>query len=119
MEGFRGEKAYLKDYELEFNYFANIRSATGKRVWGVLWKVSEAKLSMLDMSEGIPTLYTKELIKVFDRHDEEHEAFVYIMTKESRLQMLHQLPSANYLRTVEQGYKYFNLPIAYLVHYVH
>jgi cation transport regulator ChaC len=112
-----GQVATLANYELVFNRkvrggaaAANIRPAPGKRVLGVLYRVSDAALRNLDRYEGVPEHYRRIEVKVSGPHGQPVNAQVYIATKvEKGLR-----PAAHYLQSILAGAAEHSLPADYV-----
>lgn len=97
--------AEIKNYELLFRgsktgAYATIEPCEGSSVPVLLWKVKEEDETALDRYEGYPRFYEKETMEL-ELNGETVSAFVYVMTEGHRLGM----PSASYLKTIEEGYK--------------
>lgn len=101
--------ATLDDYELIFNGVADIRPASGRKVLGGLWQITNRCLEALDRYEGFPHLYRRELITVLDEAGEYVPAFVYVMNGDHHRSRV-SMPSQFYFDCIREGYKDFGLP---------
>ena len=95
---------YLQGWSLAFSGVANIRPDADGCVAGALWAISDADERSLDIFEGYPTLYRKEVIR-----SDGLEFMIYVMNSDGPGE-----PSANYLMTIAQGYQDWKLDIDYL-----
>lgn len=100
--------ATLDDYELIFNGVADIRPASGRKVLGGLWRITNRCLEALDRYEGFPHLYRKELITVLDADGEYVPAFVYVMN-EGHTRSRVSMPGQYYFDSIRDGYRDFSL----------
>lgn len=100
--------ATLDDYELIFNGVADIRPASGRKVLGGLWQITNRCLEALDRYEGFPHLYRKELITVLNDQGEYVPAFVYVMN-ETHSRSRVSTPSQYYFDAIRDGYRDFGL----------
>ena len=82
---------------------ASIMPFRGERVSGGVWEVSESCLKRLDNFEG-PT-YSRQNVKLNTELGELVEAITYVKTKE----LTEAKPSAEYLATIQQGYRDWGL----------
>ncbi|MFC2005835.1 gamma-glutamylcyclotransferase family protein [Chloroflexota bacterium] len=80
---------------------ASIKSFRGEKVPGAIYEISEQCLRRLDRYEGYPTNYNRLKIIVFDEDGEANEAITYIKTG----QLEETRPSPEYLSTIQQGYR--------------
>ena len=100
---------YLQGWSLAFSGVATIRPDADGCVAGALWAISDADERSLDIFEGYPTIYRKEVIR-----SDGLELMFYVMNSDGP-----GVPSANYLMTIAQGYQDWNLDIDYLTLAVH
>jgi cation transport regulator ChaC len=109
--------ASLPNYEVRFNKKvrggtagANIQMASGKTVYGVLYKVEENALRSLDRYEGVPEHYRRIEVQVTPDGGQPVPAQIYIASKvEKGLR-----PSAPYLQAMLDGAGEHNRPAAYI-----
>lgn len=102
-------KATLPDYELVFAGYskrwkggvATIRPCKGMEVKGAIYEISDKDLNRLDRYEGHPIVYNRIKVKVTTEYGESVEAVTYIM----REPFEETQPSEEYLKTIQQGYK--------------
>lgn len=99
---------YLEDWRLSFSGVATIQPSRGDYVPGALWELTDKCEKSLDMFEGWPTLYRKEIIK-----SDGLEFMVYIMNNDPP----HE-PSSGYLMTIAEGYQDWGLDVVDLKHAV-
>lgn len=92
---------YLQDYRLSFSGVATIQPRLHSRVPGALWAISEQDEAALDVFEGYPTLYRKEIIG-----QDGLEFMVYVMNSDEPWE-----PSVSYLSTIAEGYGDWSLPL--------
>lgn len=92
-------KAILKDWKLVFNNHANVIQEPSQMVEGVLWDINDNHLKSLDMLEGYPVYYTREIVKV-TKDSTEIDAWMYIMNDCET----YNYPSPYYINTLQQGY---------------
>lgn len=104
-------KARLSGYELFFikSGVANIKENENVEVWGVLYKIKEECLKILDRYEGYPTFYQRREVEV-EKNSEKIKTLVYIIEKNFSVGK----PSQGYLNTILEGAKENNLPQTYI-----
>lgn len=93
---------YLKGWRLSFSGVATIQPSHGDHVPGALWELTQKCEKSLDIFEGWPTLYRKEIIKL-----DGMEFMVYIMNHDTPYE-----PSPGYLMTIANGYQDWGLDLA-------
>lgn len=81
---------------------ATIEKAKGGSVPVLIWKIRPRDEKSLDIYEGYPHLYRKEIIDV-DVNGELYSGMVYIMNDNSAFSYNH--PSPFYARVIAEGYK--------------
>ena len=109
--------AHLPNYELRFNKKvrggtagANVQMASGKTVYGVLYKIEENSFRSLDRYEGVPEHYRRIEVRVTPEAGEPVPAQIYIASKiEKGLR-----PTAQYLQTILDGAGEHSFPDAYI-----
>lgn len=109
----------IKDYELLFrgtsgSAVATIEYKDGKSVPVLLWKITYGDNipndeRNLDIYEGFPRLYRKEMIKVELSNGDNIEAMVYIKNYGKIAK-----PSEYYYQIIEQGYLKNGIDLSYL-----
>ena len=105
------KSAFLEGYKLSFcaasrDYgVANVVKKKGSKVPGGIWEISESDEKELDIYEGYPTLYTKD---VFNLNGE--KVMFYIMKGKYSFKP----PQRQYLNIINQGYEDCNLDREYL-----
>ena len=117
--GAKEEKcARLDDYELNFDKVAragtgaaNITIVPGKVVWGVLYRLSEQQMKVLDRFEGVPAHYRRSEVNVIDTEGNKIAAQVYLARKVRK----GLKPDRLYLQRIVQGAEEHNLPSEYVV----
>ena len=95
------EAFYLNGYRLAFSGVATIVPDAKNYVAGALWAISESDEQALDVFEGWPTLYRKEIIQ-----QDGLEFMVYVMNADTPSE-----PSVNYLMTIAEGYQDWDLDL--------
>ena len=97
--------ATLNGWELRFNGVLTIERKEGAHTPVGIWKISKEDERNLDMYEGYPRLYRKEVMKVpvtdKNGNTEELNCIVYIMNEGRRGKLP---PSSSYYYTVADGY---------------
>jgi len=84
---------------------ASIRPQKGHKVLGAVYEISESDLKRLDRYEGYPTVYDRRKVMVFTETNEALEAITYIKNDQSQ----ETPPSPEYLTTIQQGYRDWDL----------
>lgn len=95
----------LKGYELLFrgmreSAVATIEPKEGSTVPVLLWKIRQADEEALDIYEGYPRFYGKEMLQV-EVDGKTMSAMGYVMTPGHEL----GIPSAGYADTIREGYE--------------
>ena len=95
----------IKDYALVFRggrngAVATIEPCEGSSVPVLLWKITPKDEAALDVYEGFPRFYDKELMEL-PLDGQSVSAMVYVMTPGHRL----GYPSDYYYNTIREGYK--------------
>ena len=107
----------LEDYELLFrgnsrgNGVATISPHKGRKVHGLLWKITPECEQSLDSYEGYPRLYDKQDVTVRDQDGQEISVMAYVMTD---LWREPRVPSSHYYNGILEGYRQNGLPPAAL-----
>lgn len=107
----------LENYEIVFNKkarggvaTANIRPAGGKIVYGVLFKIPESALRLLDRFEGAPEHYRRIEVTVTDDQEGQVRAQAFIATRvEKGLR-----PAPHYLQAILQAATEYGFPAQYV-----
>jgi gamma-glutamylcyclotransferase len=109
--------ARLENYELLFNKkarggsaTANVHPAPGKTVHGVLYKIPEPALRILDRYEGVPQHYRRIEVSVTTGNGSRTPAQAFIATKV--MKGLH--PAPHYLQGILEGATEHGLPAEYI-----
>lgn len=93
--------ASLHGYRFDFKFHATIDKMSGETVEGVLWEITDEDEKSLDILEGYPNYYTKQMVKVWNWKDRcMVEAMTYMMYKDEDL----MLPEHSYYDMVKEGY---------------
>jgi gamma-glutamylcyclotransferase (GGCT)/AIG2-like uncharacterized protein YtfP len=89
---------------------ANVFPANGKAVWGAVYDVLEAELTILD---GFEDGYRRETLPVFaiGNGKEPLNTLVYVAETETNV----PLPNTEYKRLIVDGARHWNLPASYLL----
>lgn len=95
--------AHLSGWAWEMLQYANVYPKSDSECIGILWDIDDTVLTALDIREGYPTFYTRELVDV------EHcglvrQAWVYTMTVQNREYLQDCTPSQHYFDSVVEGY---------------
>ena len=107
----------LENYKLLFrgnirgNGVATIKPHKGRKVHGLLWKITPECEKSLDVYEGYPRLYGKQTVLVRDSSGQEIPVMAYVMTDLCREPAM---PSIYYYSGIERGYRQNGLPVAAL-----
>ena len=99
-------KGFIKDYELKFNFHADIEPCIGEKVPCVVWDIDNVDFQMLDYYEGYPRYYGRHYVFVELENGEMEKAIVYEMNIERKVLTS---PSKDYVDCIRSGYKEFNL----------
>ncbi|MEK6327803.1 MAG: gamma-glutamylcyclotransferase family protein [Actinomycetota bacterium] len=97
--------ATVGGWALTFRGVADIEPRKGTRTQGAVWRISARDLERLDVYEGYPGLYRRELVTV-QATDGAVQALTYVMNDDYL-----GLPSALYYRAIRRGYEQWGLPI--------
>lgn len=107
----------IENYEIVFNKkarggsaTANIRPASGKTVYGVLFKIPESALRTLDRFEGAPQHYRRIEVNVTDSEGNRVPAQAFIATKVDK----GLRPASHYMQAILQGAEEHHLPAEYV-----
>ena len=92
--------AQLPDFKFEFKHHATVTPSIGDTTHGVLWTIQPADELVLDVLEGYPTYYNKQLVWVLYQ-GKPVEAMTYLMHKGEEPHP----PSDRYYQLVAEGYK--------------
>lgn len=104
LTGFR-----LPDARLVFRGVADCIYAPGEKCPGGIWRITPECEAALDRYEGVASgLYWKHFLPV-RAPGGETQMLVYVMNSTGILP-----PSVQYLETIKQGYRDFDLPLRYL-----
>ncbi len=80
---------------------ASIKPLKGEKVMGAVYEISERDLRFLDRDEGYPNIYNRREVVVFPEDGEAVKAVTYIKVEQSE----ETKPSLEYLTTIQQGYR--------------
>ncbi|NLB48654.1 MAG: gamma-glutamylcyclotransferase [Erysipelotrichia bacterium] len=98
----------LKGWQLTFRTHATLeRDEKGKTPIGV-WGITQSDENELDLYEGFPSYYRKEMITV-ELNGKTVEAMIYLMNGK-----FPRLPSEQYYKRILKGYADANLDMTYL-----
>jgi cation transport regulator ChaC len=103
--------AVLPGYRFILHHFSNIVPSEGAHCTGVLWRIPNNSLKILDRDEAYHVNYDRLWVDVLTHHGKRH-AVAYVMTP-TYLNM--QMPSAKYVRWVEQGYVEHGISLKQLI----
>ena len=99
-------RAMLYDHGFEFRYHANVYADAGNEVVGVLWQMDDEAMKHIDIVEGYPSYYDRELHWIDCDDGNQYHAWVYKMNPGSQV----ALPDQGYLSMVHDGYVENDLP---------
>jgi len=92
--------AVLPGFRFEFKQFATVVPDVETDTFGVVWEITEDCEDALDILEGFPKFYTKQLVTVLI-NGIPHTAMTYLMYPDEVL----NLPSNSYYNMVADGYE--------------
>ena len=101
----------LENYRLIFNIHADIIKEESCTVPVVVWKIHDTEWENLDMYEGFPSYYIKEIVPVVMEDGRIEHAIVYVMNNKRKGV---SPPYTNYFETCLTGYRENNLDEEYL-----
>lgn len=90
---------------------ATIKPHKGSKVYGLLWHITPACERSLDVYEGFPRLYEKQMVTVKDKIGQEFPVMAYVMTP---LCKEPAVPSNSYYNGILDGFRQNGLPAAAL-----
>lgn len=96
---------FLNDYELNYNYYADINAKKGEKVLGVVYCIDKRELARLDYYEGYPNLYKRYNVEI-DVSGVSFDCLVYEMTRRNKKA---ELPTLDYLDIIDEGYNEYNM----------
>ena len=100
-------------YRIEGRGFATVIPEENSRVWGVVWKLTEACEVSLDGYEGVSKgIYWKEIVTI-ESGSSERSCLVYIASYRQALSGRQNLPSLNYQDRIVAAAAEFNFPSEY------
>ncbi len=97
----------LRGYDLRYRGVATIDPVKGKQVYGAVYMISPRDLKKLDAYEGYPSLYYRYKVPVETKFGI-MECLTYRMHDKYEMSR----PSSHYVRTIEEGYQYWGLPLS-------
>jgi gamma-glutamylcyclotransferase (GGCT)/AIG2-like uncharacterized protein YtfP len=92
--------AVLPGFRFEFKSFATVVADYTSDAVGVVWEISDDCEDALDILEGYPVYYTKQIVTVLI-DGTLHTAMTYLMYPDEQL----SLPSNSYYNMVADGYE--------------
>ena len=103
----------LKGWKLVFNIHADVIKTGNKNdfVPVVVWNIADTDWHRLDMYEGYPSYYVKEIVNVILDNGDIEKAIVYVMADNGK-GICH--PSKNYFDCIKKGYIDNGININYL-----
>lgn len=111
--------SYIENHQLKFNLpceykgkgFAGIEECSGRKTWGILFKVNSKALRMLDVLEWVPfKFYERKLFKVINNGETYSDVHSYV-TCHPRSNLV---PSKGYLDFIIQAGTRAHFPEEYL-----
>jgi gamma-glutamylcyclotransferase (GGCT)/AIG2-like uncharacterized protein YtfP len=97
--------ARLIDHAFRFAYHADVVPCMGSYVDGVLWSITDQDLASLDLLEGYPTYYGRDLVRV-----SQGTRIVLAVCYRMQPGQLDTLPSTGYMDMVLEGYAQHQVP---------
>ncbi|MEY8392581.1 gamma-glutamylcyclotransferase family protein [Lachnospiraceae bacterium 45-W7] len=98
-------KTYLHNYRLMFRgkgtAVATVEKYQGSKVPVLIWRLQPDDERSLDIYEGYPHLYRKEMLRI-SINGKRMSAMIYIMNEASHP---YDTPSRSYFETIRQGYE--------------
>lgn len=112
------EVGFLEGFTLSFTRYSNnwnggvadVIASPGKRVWGLVWRLSDSDLKSLDRREGHPKSYCRREMEILLRSGRKVSAWVYEVVEKKALIP----PSDKYLSTILSSAKALGLPEDYV-----
>ena len=101
--------AVLPGFRFEFKHFATVVPDVTQDSHGVVWEISDDCEAALDVLEGFPVYYNKQLVTVLI-DGVPHTAMTYLMYPDEPL----GLPSNSYYNLVADGYEDHGISLAQL-----
>ncbi len=104
----------LEDYKLLFrgnyrgNGVATIKPHKGRKVYGLLWRITSECEKVLDVYEGFPRLYEKQSVTIRDAFGQKSTVMAYVMTELCRNPAP---PSEGYYQGIREGFLQNGLPV--------
>lgn len=107
---FVGFQSYLNDFQFYFynRGYANIKPVKSSIVQGVLYKINKKCLDSLDIVEGYPNMYQRQIVKIKNSFGA-YDAQVYIVENDNTTGH----PTEEYFNTVIDGAIQYGLPNDY------
>ena len=98
--------AVLPEHEFRFAVHADVLENKEMNVDGVLWEINRNHLRSLDMLEGYPFYYGREVVEVI-HNGQKVRALTYYMQPGN----LDNTPSQGYVNMLIEGYTAHNVPL--------
>ena len=102
--------AVLPRYRLEFKTYCDVVPSSRDNVVGVLWRMTPHGLALLDIREGYPQFYYRDILKVQGNDGKTYSAWVYYMVDNSPIEP----PPDSYWNDINTGYREHRLPTTQL-----
>jgi hypothetical protein len=100
-------KLELDNSALVFRGVADCIYQDGAKTWGGVWKITPECERTLDIYEGVARgFYRKELMPITGLYKDEEHLMLYVMNSTGIFP-----PSQDYLDTIIEGYRDFDLPV--------
>lgn len=93
----------IKNYKFVFDVHADIRESNGDNVKVLVWDISDKDLISLDMYEGFPVYYIREMIRVDMDDGYVLSGIVYLMNNRHE----YFVPSNDYLNVILNSYEFW------------
>ncbi len=107
----------LQDYRLDFTRYsemwqggvADIVPCEGRDVWGLVYKIKDRGLELLDRYEAYPVAYTRFQTEIETQSGLVQDVWVYIIQKKEKFVP----PSSKYLGIIKQAAAQYDFPEYY------
>lgn len=102
---------YIPNGHLVFRGVADVEYCKGGVIPGALYRITPRCERALDIFEGVPSVYEKRYLRITIKSlgNKQFKVLYYKMTLDGIMP-----PSEEYLNRIAQGYRDFNLDLAYL-----
>lgn len=105
---------FLNDYKLVYNRHANVIQCKGEKTPVLLWDINRRDWKNLDLYEGYPNYYYKEVVEIEKDNGETCKAVIYLMTDFKKQRNSDIPPSFDYFKCIAKGYVANDMDLSYL-----